>query len=109
MSRRANYHYRVMEAFFSTVKREEAECFSSYGDARMPLFDYIEVFYNQRRRHSTLGRISPAAFERRTRRLSVDWRALGSCCESRTVLDGYATERLSTFFDRSRRLSEPTQ
>ncbi len=29
----------------------------------MELFDYIEVFYNQRRRHSTLGQISPAAFE----------------------------------------------
>ena len=28
----------------------------------MELFDYIEVFYNQRRRHSTLGQISPAAF-----------------------------------------------
>ena len=36
----------VMEAFFSTVKREEAECFPSYGDAKMALFDYIEVFYN---------------------------------------------------------------
>ena len=34
---------------------------------RLPrqLFDYIEVFYNQQRRHSTLGQISPAAFERR--------------------------------------------
>jgi transposase InsO family protein len=31
----------------------------------MALFDYIEVFYNQRRRHSTLGQISPAVFERR--------------------------------------------
>jgi transposase InsO family protein len=31
----------------------------------MQLFDYIEVFYNQRRRHSTLGQISPAAFEHR--------------------------------------------
>jgi transposase len=31
---------------------------------KMELFDYIEVFYNQRRRHSTLGQISPAAFER---------------------------------------------
>jgi transposase InsO family protein len=31
----------------------------------MELFDYIDVFYNQRRRHSTLDQISPAAFERR--------------------------------------------
>jgi transposase InsO family protein len=65
MSRRADcYDNAVMEAFFSTVKREEAERFPSYGDAKMALFDYIEVFYNQRRRHSTLGLISPAAFER---------------------------------------------
>jgi len=28
------------------------------------LFDYIEVFYNQRRRHSTIGQVSPAAFEK---------------------------------------------
>jgi transposase InsO family protein len=38
---------------------------ASNGDAKMELLDYIEVFYNQRRRHSTLGQISPAAFERR--------------------------------------------
>ena len=36
----------------------------SCGDAKMKLFDYIEVFYNQRRRHSTIGYVSPAAFER---------------------------------------------
>jgi transposase InsO family protein len=30
----------------------------------LELFDFIEVFYNQRRRHSTLGQISPAAFEK---------------------------------------------
>jgi len=41
------------------------EHFGSYGLAKEQLFDYIEVFYNQRRRHSTLGLISPAAFERR--------------------------------------------
>jgi transposase InsO family protein len=65
MSRRADcYDNAVMEAFFSTVKREEAETFPSYGDAKMALFDYIEVFYNQRRRHSALGKISPARFER---------------------------------------------
>jgi hypothetical protein len=55
----------VMESFFSTVKSELGDQFASHGDAKMELFDYIEVFYNQRGRHSTLGRISPAAFERR--------------------------------------------
>jgi len=65
MSRRGNcYDNAVMESFFSTVKNELADQFASNGDAKMELFDYIEVFYNQRRRHSTVGRISPAAFER---------------------------------------------
>jgi hypothetical protein len=53
-----------MESFFATVKKEEAERFPGYSDAKMALFDDIEGFYNQRRRHSTLGQISPAAFER---------------------------------------------
>jgi transposase InsO family protein len=66
MSRRGNCHDNaVMESFFSTVKSELADQFPSTGEAKMELFDYIEVFYNQRRRHSTLGQISPAAFERR--------------------------------------------
>ena len=66
LSRRANCHDNaVMESWFSTVKSEEAERFESYAHAKEALFDYIEVFYNQRRRHSTLGQISPAEFERR--------------------------------------------
>lgn len=66
MSRRANcFDNAVMESFFSTVKTELGERFESYGIAKEQMFDYIEVFYNQRRRHSTLGQISPAAFERR--------------------------------------------
>jgi putative transposase len=66
MSRRGNcYDNAVMEAFFSSVKNETADRFASCGEAKMELFDYIEVFYNQRRRHSTLGQISPAEFERR--------------------------------------------
>ena len=65
MSRRGNcYDNAVMESFFSTVKSELGEHFESHGDAKKQLFEYIEVFYNQRRRHSTLGQISPAAFER---------------------------------------------
>ena len=47
------------------MKSEEGEHFQSYAHAKEVLFDYIEVFYNQRRRHSTLGQISPAEFERR--------------------------------------------
>ncbi len=67
MSRRGNcYDNAVMESFFATVKSEEGERFESYAHAKEALFDYIEVFYNQRRRHSTLGLISPAEFERRS-------------------------------------------
>jgi transposase InsO family protein len=65
MSRRGNCHDNaVMESFFSTVKSELREHFDNCGEAKTELFEYIEVFYNQRRRHSTLGQISPAAFER---------------------------------------------
>ena len=65
MSRRGNcYDNAVMESFFSTVKTELSEHFDSCGEAKMELFDDIEVFHNQRRRHSTIGQVSPAAFEK---------------------------------------------
>jgi transposase InsO family protein len=65
MSRRGNcFDNAVVESFFSTVKSELGERFESHGDAKAALFDYIEVFYNQKRRHSAAGRMSPAAFER---------------------------------------------
>ena len=66
MSRRGDcYDNAVMESFFSTVKSELADRFDSFTEAKMELFDYIEVFYKPRRRHSTLGQISPAEFEKR--------------------------------------------
>ena len=66
MSRRGNcYDNAVMEAFFSTVKNEVGERYESHGEAKGQLFDYIEVFYDQRRRHSSAGRMSPGAFERK--------------------------------------------
>ena len=69
MSRRGNcYDNAVMESCFSTIKFELADRFGSCSEANRELFDYIEVFYNQRRRHSTIGQISPAAYERRARR-----------------------------------------
>jgi len=61
------YDNAVMEAFFSTLKIELADQFASHGQAKRELFDYIETFYNTRRRHSTLGYVSPAEFERRFR------------------------------------------
>ena len=54
-----------MESSFSTVKSELADRFESCGEAKMELVDYLKMFYNQRRQHSTLGQISPATFERR--------------------------------------------
>lgn len=51
---------------------ETADRFASCAEAKMELFDNIEVFYNQRRRHSTLGQISPAEFERRKNEEGVD-------------------------------------
>ncbi len=65
MSRRGNvYDNAAMESWFSTLKSELGERFSSHAEAKEKLFDYIEVFYNQQRRHSALGYLSPAEFER---------------------------------------------
>ncbi len=57
----------VIESFFSTLEREllAEHRFGTRAEARSALFDYIEVFYNRQRRHSTLGYLSPAAFESR--------------------------------------------
>jgi len=73
MSRRGNCHDNaVMESCFSTIKAELADRFDSCSEAKRELFAYIEVFYNQRRRHSTIGQISPAAYERRARAEGMD-------------------------------------
>jgi putative transposase len=78
MSRRGNcWDNAVMESFFSTVKSELGEHFENNAAARAELFEYIEVFYNQRRRHSTLGQISPATFERRALMEGMD--AMENC------------------------------
>ena len=66
------YDNAAMESFFATVKRELGERFASRRDATHELFDFIEVFYNQQRRHSTLGQISPAAFERHAAAWAMD-------------------------------------
>lgn len=65
MSRRGNcYDNAAMESWNSTLKSELGERFDSPADAKVKLFDYIEVFYNQTRMHSSLDYASPAEFER---------------------------------------------
>jgi transposase InsO family protein len=72
MSRRGNcIDNAAMESWFSTFKSELGERFESYAAAKEKAFDYIEVFYNQSRRHSALGYQSPAEFERSHRRETV--------------------------------------
>ena len=55
----------VIESFFSTLVREllAGRRFATRAEARSAIFEYVEVFYNRQRRHSTLGYLSPADFE----------------------------------------------
>lgn len=65
MSRKGNcYDNAVMESWFSTVKSELSETFESRAVADRELFEYIEVFYNQQRLHSSLDYVTPAEYER---------------------------------------------
>ncbi len=60
------YDNAVMESFFSSLKHEltHHERFASLDEARSMVFDYIEVFYNRQRLHSSLGYRSPDEFEK---------------------------------------------
>jgi putative transposase len=75
MSRRGNcWDNAPAESFFSSLKTElfAGEPVPPTRDAaRQALFEYIEVFYNRKRRHSTLGYMSPVRFEE-------NWRLLGA-------------------------------
>jgi putative transposase len=59
------YDNAVAESFFATLKKEliHGRSWPSKAELRTEVFEYIEVFYNRRRRHSTLGFLSPAQFE----------------------------------------------
>ena len=62
------YDNAVVESFFKTLKAELVRTvrFDRIEDTRMKLFEFIEVFYNRQRLHSTLGYKSPVEFESRT-------------------------------------------
>ena len=61
------YDNAMAESFFASLECEllDRRSFQSKAEARVALFSYIEGWYNPRRRHSGLGRIAPAEFERR--------------------------------------------
>jgi putative transposase len=66
MSRRGNcWDNAAMESFFSTLKTERLgrRQYRTRNELRADVFDYIERFYNPKRRHSTIGYISPVQFE----------------------------------------------
>lgn len=67
MSRRANcWDNAPMESFFASLKKElvHDESYVTREEARSSIFEYIEVFYNRVRRHSSLGYRSPVEYER---------------------------------------------
>jgi putative transposase len=70
MSRPGNcYDNAVAESFFGTLKTEHVHRTRRYrtrDEARASLFEWIECWYNRRRRHSSLGYLSPEAFEAQT-------------------------------------------
>ena len=68
MSRKGNcWDNAAMESFFGSLKEECVgnTIYTSYEEARLALFTYLEVYYNRLRRHSTLGYISPLIYEQR--------------------------------------------
>jgi putative transposase len=69
MSRRGNCHDNaVAESFFQLLKRERIrrKTYATREQARQDVFDYIEMFYNPRRRHSNNERLSPVNYDTRS-------------------------------------------
>lgn len=76
MSKRGDcWDNAVIESFFSSLKLERTnrKRYRTREDAKSDVFDYIERFYNPRRRHSTLGQLSPDQFEN-------NWATMGGVC-----------------------------
>jgi putative transposase len=61
------YDNAMAESFFATLECEllDRRRFRTQAEAKLAVFDWIEGWYNSRRRHSALGRVSPLTYERR--------------------------------------------
>jgi putative transposase len=68
------YDNAAMESFYHTLKTEHIyfEHYETREQAKQSIFEYIEVFYNRQRRHSTLGYVSPMIFEKQWQQQQAD-------------------------------------
>jgi transposase InsO family protein len=74
MSGKGNcYDNAVVESFFHTLKTELIyfESYKTREEAKSSVFEYIEIYYNRERSHSTLNYCSPVQFEQRWRDTKV--------------------------------------
>jgi transposase InsO family protein len=75
MSRRANpYDNAWTESVIGTIKRELIQdgSFENIDDARAAIFDYIDGYYNTRRKHSSIGYITPNQYEKKLKQLALN-------------------------------------
>jgi len=82
------YDNALSESFNATLEKElvRGKSYRTKAEARRSIFDYIEAFYNPKRRHYSLGQLSPVEFERSFQQ-EVDWcqRCLDSTCPRERV------------------------
>src|SRR5947207_1441528 len=95
MSRSGNvWDNATMESFFSSLKTERTarKVYRTRDEAKADVFDYIERFYNPKRRHSTIGYLSPMEFERQAGLV------LSRCQQNRVQLTAKQTARSTNCF-----------
>jgi len=68
------YDNAMAESFFATLEKDliARSDWRTAGEARADVFEYIEVFYNRVRRHTSIGNLSPATYEERYRPSPAD-------------------------------------
>ncbi|MFC2125438.1 IS3 family transposase, partial [Bacteroidota bacterium] len=74
MSRKGDcWDNAVAESFFKSIKTEMIyHCeFKTRQEAKLAVFEYIEIWYNRKRKHSTLGYLSPEEYEKQLLNISI--------------------------------------
>jgi len=98
MSRRSDcWDNAPMESFFASLKKElvHGADFATRAEARAALVEYIEVFYNTKRRHSSLGYVSPAEYER-TQKLNLVSTVRGEFHSHAAEMEGFIAQVRAT-------------